>query len=134
MSSILAMLRRLQKQGSFPGFATFKTMIRDRMKLTDKQNSPLDLRMSLLESLLQESTENRHFPAISLKELFSEPSLVVVDLTDPMMSGTEANGVFQVLLAMFLNTIGPKLVVFDEAHKYLDTNTSPLSEAIITSV
>jgi hypothetical protein len=129
------MLRRLQKQGKIPDFATFKKIIKDEMNLSDKQSSPLDLRMSLLESLLQESTENQHFPAINLKDLFSEPSLVVVDLTDPMMSGTEANGIFQVLLAMFLNTVGPKLVVFDEAHKYLDTNTSPLSAAIIiTSV
>jgi hypothetical protein len=134
MSSILTMLRRLQKQGKVPDFSIFKKIISNEMNLSDKQSSPLNLRMSLLESLLQESSENQHFSAINLKDLFSESSLVVVDLTDPMMSGTEANGIFQVLLSMFLNTSGPKLVVFDEAHKYLDTNTSPLSAAIITSV
>lgn len=134
MSSILTMLRRLQKQGKIPDFVSFKNIIKDTMKLSDKQNSPLDLRMSLLESLLQESTENKHFPTTGLKDILSNPSLVVVDLTDPMMSASEANGIFQVLLAMFLNTVGPKLVVFDEAHKYLDTTTSALSAAIITTV
>jgi hypothetical protein len=134
LSSILTMLRRLQKQGKIPDFATFKKIIKDELNLSDKQSSPLDLRMALLESLLRESTENQHFPTTDLKDIFSEPSLVVVDLTDPMLSSIEANGIFQVLLAMFLNTVGPKLVVFDEAHKYLDTNTSPLSAAIITSV
>ncbi|KAI8897825.1 hypothetical protein BC833DRAFT_592184 [Globomyces pollinis-pini] len=134
MSSILTMLRRLQKQGKMPDFARFKDLIKAEMKLTDKQTSPLDLRLSLLESLLQESNENKHFPKTDLKKIFSDPSLVVVDLTDPMMSPTEANGIFQVLLAMFLNTSGPKLAVFDEAHKYLDSSTSPLSLSIITSV
>ncbi|KAJ3314385.1 hypothetical protein HDV04_000347 [Boothiomyces sp. JEL0838] len=134
MASILTMLRRLQKQGNIPDFQKFKSIIGEEMNLTDKQSSPLSLRMSLLESLLQESAENRNLPKMDLKQLFSQPSLVVVDLTDPMMSANEANGIFQVLLAMFLNRAGPKLVVFDEAHKYLDANTSPLSASIITSV
>jgi hypothetical protein len=47
-------------------------------------------------------------------------TLVVADLTDPMMSADEACGVFQVLLEQFRGAAMPgKVIAFDEAHKYL---------------
>lgn len=98
------------------------------------QTGPLELRLSLLESVVKEAAENRELPQTDLKSIFKDGlSLVVVDLTDPMLSAAEANGIFQVLLGMFMQIKGQKLVVLDEAHKYLDTS-SPLSSAIVTGV
>jgi hypothetical protein len=55
--------------------------------------------------------------------IFALPgTLVVADLTDPMMSADEACGVFQVLLEQFRGAVMPgvgKVIAFDEAHKYL---------------
>jgi DNA helicase HerA-like ATPase len=48
-------------------------------------------------------------------------TLVVADLTDPMLSADEANGIFQVLLEQFRKKrldCG-KVLACDEAHKYL---------------
>ncbi len=67
-------------------------------------------------------------------------TLVVADLTDPMMSADEACGVFQVLLEQFrghpLGDVG-KVVTFDEAHKYLNKSGPgcvELSNAIVDTV
>lgn len=67
-------------------------------------------------------------------------TLVVADLTDPLMSVDEVCGVFQVLLEQFrchpLGDVG-KVVAFDEAHKYLDKSTPgciELSNAIVDTV
>ena len=60
--------------------------------------------------------------ATAVAALMQAGTLVVADLTDPMMSADEACGVFQVLLEQFrghpLGDVG-RLVTFDETHKYL---------------
>ena len=76
-------------------------------------------------------------------DLLESGHLVVADLTDPMLSPDEANGIFQVLLEQFRNChlkgVG-KVVAFDEAHKYLAGNKSGsegkdgLSAAIVNTV
>lgn len=57
-----------------------------------------------------------------MKELFGPDTLVLADLTDPMLAPKEATAVFQVLLQHFRQTILPcgKLLVCDESHKYFD--------------
>ena len=65
---------------------------------------------------------------------------MVADLTDPLLSADEACGIFEVLLGQFTRkscgTVG-KVVVFDEAHKYLH-NSGPgcagLQNAIVETV
>ena len=72
--------------------------------------------------------------------LYFAGTLVVADLTDPMLQPDEACGVFQVLLEQFrehsLDSVG-KVVAFDEAHKYLN-NAGPgcieLANAIVDTV
>lgn len=64
--------------------------------------------------------------------------LIVADLTDPMLSADEVNGIFQVLLEKFrnkaLNGVG-KVLVFDEAHRYLSPRgKDELSDAIVSTV
>jgi hypothetical protein len=95
----------------------------DAPKFSRDQLGPLELRIKLLESLIEESTENAHFPRYNVADVFSDgDSMVVVDLTDPMMSAPEANSIFQVLLSKFITTDLPnrgKMIVLDEAHKYI---------------
>ena len=62
--------------------------------------------------------------------------LVVVDLTDPMLSKDEANAIFQVLTEQFrampVTKTAGKLLVLDEAHKFMDGNSGDgLSDSIV---
>lgn len=52
--------------------------------------------------------------------------MVLADLTDPMLTPAEARSIFQVLLFQFrgIPMDCGKLIVFDEAHKYLDSGAS----------
>lgn len=78
----------------------------------------------------------------NLEDLMDSGSLIIADLTDPMLSADEANGIFQVLLEQFrIKSLKPgvgKVVVFDEAHKYLSsqggTGKDELSQAIVNTV
>eukprot|EP00835_Amoeboradix_gromovi_P004416 NODE_343_length_10566_cov_0.542371.p1 type:complete len:601 gc:universal NODE_343_length_10566_cov_0.542371:7576-9378(+) len=136
MSAILDMLRKFQKDDLLPSFSQFKSALTTKLKLTPAQNGPLDLRLKLLESLLSESKENEKLRITDLQEIFNTPnSLIIVDLTDPMISPMEANGIFKVVLAKFISTpleCG-KLVVFDEAHKYLDSQGKDELSSLIVS-
>jgi hypothetical protein len=97
MSAILDMLRKLQKKDSRVDFKSFKAKILD-LSLSSMQSSPLALRLGFLESIMMDSDENKHLPPTDLAELFMDPeSVIIVDLTDPMMSAEEANGIFNVL-------------------------------------
>ena len=62
--------------------------------------------------------------------------LIIADLTDPLLSKEEANGLFQVLTEQFrsLPTKGGKVLCLDEAHKYMTGEKADgLSEAIVNS-
>ena len=107
------------------------------------QNGPLKQRLQLLESIIMESATNKSFIDVpTLESLMGPNVLIVADLTDPLLSASEANGIFQVLLEQFRsipikNDTG-KVVAFDEAHKYLAPDGSSakdeLSIAIVNSV
>ena len=106
MSSILDQLRKFQKEGRKPGFLQFEKFITKELGLSDKQSSPLALRLQLLRSFISDSPENARFKT---PDLFEDHGFVIVDLTDPMMSPSEgmifliskcniSSGAFQVSL------------------------------------
>lgn len=138
MGALLDLLRKLQKKNTFPTFQSFKDHLKT-LDLTPQQSGPLNLRLNLVESLLAESNENRDLPErAELVDICSSGSLVICDLTDPMMTAPEARGIFEVLLEKF-KTISldcGKMVVFDEAHKYLKgvTGGDELCQTIIELV
>ena len=80
----------------------------------------------MLSSFIYESNENSDIRSVScnLIDEIKGGRLIVADLTDPLLSPSEANGVFQVLLSTFrhkkLDGVG-KVIAFDEAHRYMST-------------
>jgi hypothetical protein len=62
--------------------------------------------------------------------------MVVADLVDPLLSKEDANRIFRVVLSRFrrAETGCGKLVVFDEAHKYLDTKMGDLCSDVVELV
>ena len=61
--------------------------------------------------------------------------MVIVDLTDPLLSVADANALFQVLLERFslIKCPSGKLCVLDEAHRYL-VSGAPLAASLVDAV
>lgn len=105
---------------------------------TPTQKAMLKLRLSLLDSCLKGgNSENR------VSTHFRKGQLTIVDLSSPFMDGSSACGFFDLILGLFtqadMGTCG-KIVVLDEAHKYLSDAqsragmSSRLTESLLTVV
>ena len=122
VSLMLDMLRGFQRQAKVPAFVDF---VREFESVcSDSQSGPLRQRFQLLSSFVYEAPCNESLRelGVDLSDVMAAGQMVVVDLTDPMMSPADANGVFQVLLETFrCKQVGGagKLVAFDEAHRYI---------------
>ena len=135
---LLDLLRSYQRKGSIPSFKTFLSTIKNMCKGT--QSPPLLQRLSLLESLVLESDMNALFAGDGgdLVSTCNAGTLVIVDLTDPLLASDEANGIFQVLTEQYRSLHIPlhpccgKVLVLDEAHKFMDgVATDGLSQSIV---
>lgn len=105
-----------------PDFSAFLDQVR-KVCNASGQKGPLDQRIALLESVVAESETNKELIAESLDLVTCTKNgyqLIIADLTDPLLSKEEANGLFQVLTEQFrtLPTKGGKCLFLDEAHKY----------------
>jgi hypothetical protein len=137
---LLDKLRRYQRDGYLPHFDDFLQEIEEACPL-QAQSGPLKQRLTLLETMVAESEFNRDFFAgVATRRpetLFAQGTMVVCDLTDPLMSSMDANAIFQVLLEQFrtADTGGcGKVLAMDEAHKFMDGTAGGrdgLSRAII---
>eukprot|EP00474_Spongospora_subterranea_P008489 CRZ08947.1 hypothetical protein [Spongospora subterranea] len=134
LGALLDLLRKLQKKNEYPTFQSFKNQL-SSLEFTPAQLAPLTLRLQLIESLLSESTENVDlYKSVDLEHIIKSGTVVICDMTDPMMTAGEARGIFEVVLEKFrtLPTTCGKLAVFDEAHKYMKSEGNDrLSETII---
>lgn len=92
----------------------------EKIKFDPHQRSMLDLRLHLLDSFMSSS------PNDCVSTCFGAGNLVIVDLSDPFIDGLTASVLFDVVLDCFVKWRGTsgKVVVFDEAHKYLTNKDS----------
>jgi hypothetical protein len=127
VASLLDLLRRYQRIGVVPKFQEFVLEVRKVCKVQG-QEGPLGQRLALLESLVADSALNSSLAdeGGDLGIFCKAGHLVVVDMTDPLLSSEEANGVFQVLVEQYraLPGRGGKVLALDEAHKYMKGETS----------
>jgi hypothetical protein len=137
---MLAKLRGYQRAGGVPEFRRFCDEIMAAC-CSGQQSGPLEQRLAVLQQFVAEAEENDSLrqEQRDLEDLIAGGSLVVADMTDPMLAPAEANGVFQVLLEQFrLKKLDcGKLVVCDEAHKYFDSKNKGgdgLAGAIVDTV
>lgn len=100
------------------------------LDLRPSQQCCLKQRLTLIESFLAPPGKQ----TTSLNDFFQTNSLILTDLTDPMMSAGDVNCIFKVLLnkyqAVKLDPSVGKIVFFDEAHKYIANHEDPLSATI----
>jgi hypothetical protein len=122
VSLMLEMLRGYQRRRKVPPYLDFLSEL--EALCSSQQAGPLRQRIQLLSAFVWEAECNEALRDVGadLAEVMAAGRMIVVDLTDPMMAPADANGVFQVLLETFrfkqVHGAG-KLVVFDEAHRYM---------------
>ncbi|KAJ7462991.1 hypothetical protein FB451DRAFT_1139792 [Mycena latifolia] len=95
-------------------------------RLDMKQQAMIKLRLDLLDAFIRPAA-----PAI--ESYFTPGGLVLVDLTDPFLDGLTATVLFDIVLGAFTQwqTVCGKLVVLDEAHKYLvNSDSTRLTQSV----
>ncbi|EKM56159.1 uncharacterized protein PHACADRAFT_209647 [Phanerochaete carnosa HHB-10118-sp] len=132
MEAIMSILRSMENKFNYNDF---RSQLKQQ-KLNPSQKAMLNLRLSLLDSCLEGGNKvNR------VATHFRKGQLTIVDLSSPFMDASSACGFFDLILGLFVeadvNAAG-KLVVLDEAHKYLsDTQTGTsarLTESLLSVI
>ncbi|KAJ6457625.1 hypothetical protein C8R45DRAFT_563581 [Mycena sanguinolenta] len=106
-------------------YTEFKRRI-DLERLDGKQRAMITLRLNLLDSFIRPG-------GAQIQSYFAAGGLVLVDLTDPFLDGVTAGVLFDIVLGTFTQwqTSCGKLVVLDEAHKYLvNSDSARLTQSI----
>ncbi|KAF8178996.1 hypothetical protein K438DRAFT_1604125, partial [Mycena galopus ATCC 62051] len=99
-------------------------------RLDMKQKSMIELRLHLLDAFLRPGARN-------IESYFTAGGLVLVDLTDPFLDGPTAAVLFDIVLGTFTawQTTCGKLVVLDEAHKYLtNSDSARLTQSVSNTI
>lgn len=130
MQVVLSILRELGERYSFQAF--LKKLELSKQKFNPAQLSGLEQRMSLLRSFLDPSSTG------SAKSRFASGQLTIIDLSDPFLDAASACGLFEIILRLFVRAdVGTgKVLVMDEAHKYLSCSksSSGLTQALLRLV
>ncbi|KIK08362.1 hypothetical protein K443DRAFT_672389 [Laccaria amethystina LaAM-08-1] len=130
MQVVLSILRELGERYSYQAF--LKKLELSKQKFNPAQLSGLEQHMSLLTSFLDPSSMG---PPTSR---FASGQLTIIDLSDPFLDAASACGLFEIILRLFVRAdVGTgKVVVMDEAHKYLSSSksSSGLTNALLRLV
>jgi hypothetical protein len=123
---VFELLKRYQRRGGMPELPAFERELKARLTLAG-QAPALEQRMRLLKSMLLEAPENEALRcecgATDLRAIVAPGTLIVADMTDPLLTPQDANAIFQVLVEQFRAVPASRcarLLVADEAHKYMD--------------
>ncbi|THH01846.1 hypothetical protein EW026_g892 [Hermanssonia centrifuga] len=120
MQTILSILRELGERYTYQEFMI--RLERKKQDLLPSQLTGLKQRMELLESFLEKPAYGKKQQAAPVR--FAAGQLTIVDLSDPFIDSGSACGFFEILTRLFVraNVNTGKVLVVDEAHKYLTAN------------
>ncbi|KAH7101548.1 P-loop containing nucleoside triphosphate hydrolase protein [Auriculariales sp. MPI-PUGE-AT-0066] len=127
MHTILQIVREIGPENF--SYEEFKRRIKQE-KFDPKQQMMLTQRLRLLDGFVQPLSR-------PIRSYFSPGDMIIVDLTDPFLNGEFASLLFDIVLSSFMGWNCPtgKIVVLDEAHKYLtNKNSSRLNRSIATII
>ncbi|KAH8106066.1 hypothetical protein BXZ70DRAFT_918051 [Cristinia sonorae] len=128
---ILSILRDM---GETYSFGAFQERLEEHKKnFNPAQLAGLEQRMALLHSFLDRGRDtSQHAPR------FVEGQLTIVDLSDPFIDPAAACGLFEIVTRLFVRSdVGTgKVLVVDEAHKYLSANkgNSGLTKSLLSLI
>ncbi|KAJ7151964.1 hypothetical protein C8R46DRAFT_1121634 [Mycena filopes] len=127
MHIVLHIIRNMGVDGF--NYLEFKRRI-SAERLDEKQRAMIKLRLDLLDAFVRPV-------GVPIKSYFSTGGLVLVDLTDPFLDSVTATVLFDIVLGTFSQwqTACGKLVVLDEAHKYLvNSDSARLTQSITDTI
>ncbi|KAJ3490105.1 hypothetical protein NLI96_g1681 [Meripilus lineatus] len=129
---IQAVLSILRDLGENFTYKAFEVQLEERKKnFNPAQLAGLEQRMALLHSFMSTGRD-------PMQSRFLEGRLTIVDLSDPFIDSAAACGLFEIITRLFVRAdVGTgKVLVVDEAHKYLDANkgNSGLTKALLSLV
>ncbi|KAG5179911.1 hypothetical protein JKP88DRAFT_134327, partial [Tribonema minus] len=130
--ALLDKLAEYQRDQSMPPYQDFRELCSGGgLDFTNAQSLPLEMRLRLLDTLVHQSAKNEEYrDHKTFLEVMQVSGVVIAHLSDPLISSKKANCVFQVLLQQFCGKewhrtpVHRKLVIFDEAHKYISDRDS----------
>ncbi|KAA1466264.1 hypothetical protein DENSPDRAFT_790755 [Dentipellis sp. KUC8613] len=120
MQTVLSILRGLGEEYTYATF--MKRLEAKKTSLNPQQLSSLQQRMELLQSFLQPKSHQGRTSAAR----FAPGQITIIDLSDPFVDPPNACGLFEIVLRLFERAdVGTgKVLVVDEAHKYLSQTRS----------
>ncbi|GJE88165.1 hypothetical protein PsYK624_042480 [Phanerochaete sordida] len=128
MEAVMTILRSMEDSFDY-------TKFREQLSaqtFSASQKSMLKLRLSLLDSCLKDGNASNR-----VSTHFKKGHLTIIDLSSPFMDGSSACGFFDLILGLFVEAdvkASGKLVVLDEAHKYLSDAQSGASSRLTDSL
>lgn len=141
MHTVLSVLRELGDNFTYPAFMTKLDECREIMN--PAQKAALKQRLELLQTFTRptgkhSSHKSRNTVSVKNDERFAAGMLTIIDLTDPFVDPALAGAIFEICIRLFqrANVDTGKVLVVDEAHKYLSaSNTSNvLTQALLSLV
>ncbi|KAJ8595321.1 hypothetical protein M405DRAFT_728350 [Rhizopogon salebrosus TDB-379] len=126
VQGILSILRDLGEDFTYPEF--LRQLEVKKESFNPAQLAGLEQRMALLNSFMN--------PYINSQTRFAESQLTIIDLSDPFIDPASACGLFEIITRLFVRAdVGTgKVLVVDEAHKYLSPtkSASGLTKSLLT--
>ncbi|OAX42919.1 hypothetical protein K503DRAFT_766314 [Rhizopogon vinicolor AM-OR11-026] len=126
IQGILSILRDLGEDFTYPEF--LRQLEVKKESFNPAQIAGLEQRMALLNSFMN--------PHIKSQTRFAESQLTIIDLSDPFIDPASACGLFEIITRLFVRAdVGTgKVLVVDEAHKYLSPtkSASGLTKSLLT--
>jgi hypothetical protein len=142
-SVILAYLHGLQSHGRYPTYPEFLQHIGNELGLENGQLAMLRQRLMLLDLLVRGSGANEHLEipdgVPAFVDCFSvgetdAPRVILLDLVNPLLTPSDANNTFDIAIDFFEQAAAPpggKVLILDEAHKYVEPTLGPLNESLL---
>lgn len=126
IQGILSILRDLGENFTYPEF--MRQLEVKKESFNNMQLAGLEQRMALLTSFMK--------PNMKPQTRFAESQLTIIDLSDPFIDPASACGLFEIITRLFVRAdVGTgKVLVVDEAHKYLSPtkSSSGLTKSLLT--
>ncbi|KAF8165199.1 hypothetical protein B0H34DRAFT_649079 [Crassisporium funariophilum] len=133
MQIILSLLRELGEKFTYQDFMA-KLQV-SKQKFNPAQLTGLEQRMSLLTSFLDQTPQPKKKAPVTTQRRFSPGQLTIIDLSDPFLDAASACGLFEIIVRLFVRAdVGTgKVLVVDEAHKYLscEKSSSGLTKSLL---
>ncbi|EIN14675.1 hypothetical protein PUNSTDRAFT_140908 [Punctularia strigosozonata HHB-11173 SS5] len=129
MEFVMAYLRSMDEFS----YNDFRCALQEQ-RFNPGQKAMLNLRLSLLDACLEGGTG-----ANRISTHFGPGKLVIIDLSSPFMDAASACGFFDMILGLFIEAdvrASGKIIVLDEAHKYLTehASSSRLTESLLSVI